>query len=51
MKMLNLYEYLKKINNYYSPDIIDLVNDLYVKLAKIKGDKVLQHTHEEELFI
>jgi mannose-6-phosphate isomerase-like protein (cupin superfamily) len=40
------------ITNYFTPRIIAEVNDVYVKLAKIKGQDVPWHTHdnEDELF-
>ena len=49
---MNLKEKLKGLNEYFSPKIIGEVNDVYVKLAKIKGDKVPWHNHkdEDELF-
>ena len=49
---MNLKEKLKEINDYFSPKIIGELNDVYIKLAKIKGDKVPWHKHkdEDELF-
>lgn len=49
---MNLKEKLHEIKEYFSPRIIGEVNDVYVKLAKIKGDKVPWHNHkdEDELF-
>lgn len=38
--MLNVNDQIKEINSYYSPKIIAEVNNEYVKIAKIKGDKV-----------
>lgn len=48
--MMNLKNKLKDVTNYFSPKIIDEVNDVYVKVAKIKGEKVPWHSHENELF-
>ena len=49
---MNVIEYFKEITDYFSPRIIGEVNDVYVKLAKINGDKVPWHNHknEDELF-
>ena len=49
---MNLKEQLKNVNEYFSPKVIEEVNDVYVKIAKIKGDKVPWHNHkdEDELF-
>jgi quercetin dioxygenase-like cupin family protein len=50
--MVNVNDQIKKLHSYYSPKIIAEVNNEYVKIAKIKGDKVPWHTHdnEDELF-
>lgn len=47
----NIIEELSQITDLWSPRIISEVNDVYVKLAKIKGD-FDTHTHieEDELF-
>jgi len=49
---MNIKEQLETIKEYYSPKIIGEVNDVYIKLVKIKGDKVPWHNHkdEDELF-
>lgn len=49
---MNLKDCLNNITEYFSPEIIGEVNDVYVKVAKIKGDKVPWHNHknEDELF-
>ena len=49
---MNLKEYSKGIQDYFSPEVIGEVNDVFVKVAKIKGDKVPWHNHkkEDELF-
>lgn len=38
--------------DYFSPRVIGEVNDVYVKVAKIKGDEIPWHHHagEDELF-
>ena len=36
------------ITDYFSPKVIAEVNDVYVKLAKIKGQDVPWHTHDDE---
>lgn len=43
----NIYDLYKKIQEHWSPKIIASVNDVYVKLAKVKGE-IVWHTHEEE---
>jgi len=45
MKLSNI---LNGITDYYSPKIIGEVNDVFVKLVKIKGAKVPWHNHKEE---
>ncbi|MBU4329816.1 MAG: cupin domain-containing protein [Acidobacteria bacterium] len=49
---LNLEELFATINNYFSPKVIAEVNDVYVKIVKVKGPDVPWHTHdgEDELF-
>ena len=49
---MNLSKKLDLIQDYFSPKIIGEVNDVFVKLVKIKGEKVPWHNHqnEEELF-
>ena len=49
---MNLNKELTKISEYFAPMIIGEVNDVYIKLVKIKGDKVPWHNHrnEDELF-
>ena len=44
--------HLQKVTEFFSPKIVTEVNDLYIKVAKIKGDKVPYHTHDngDELF-
>lgn len=49
---VGLLEKFDKVTEYFSPMIIGEVNDVYVKIAKVKGDDVPWHTHdnEDELF-
>jgi len=44
----NLKEQLKDVQDYFSPKIIAEVNDQYLKIAKIKGQEVPWHNHENE---
>jgi quercetin dioxygenase-like cupin family protein len=50
---MNINEYARSLTEYFSPKIIGEVNDVYVKIAKIDGDKVPWHNHrdEDELFL
>ena len=52
MKKINLKDRSDSIQDYFSPEVIGEVNDVYVKVAKIKGEKVPWHNHknEDELF-
>jgi mannose-6-phosphate isomerase-like protein (cupin superfamily) len=45
---MNLKEKLTEIKDYFSPKIIGEVNDVFIKLVKIKGNKVPWHSHENE---
>jgi len=45
---MNLKSQFEKVDDYFSPKIIDEVNDQFIKIAKIKGDKVPWHNHENE---
>ena len=49
---MNLKDQLKNVDNYFSPKIVAEVNDQYVKIAKIKGEDIPWHNHqnEDELF-
>ncbi len=44
----NLKKQLKDVQDYFSPKIVTEVNDQYVKIAKIKGQEVPWHNHENE---
>ena len=45
---MNLIEQLKDVKDYFSPKIVTEVNNQYVKIAKIKGQEVPWHNHEDE---
>jgi quercetin dioxygenase-like cupin family protein len=49
---INLPEALENIQQYFSPKIIGEVNDAYIKIVKVLGDKIPWHNHkdEDELF-
>ena len=49
---MNLKNRFNTVNDYFSPKVIGEVNDVYVKIAKIKGEEVPWHNHqnEDELF-
>lgn len=46
--LLNVNRELEGITEYFAPYVIAGVNDHLVKIAKIKGDKVPWHHHENE---
>ena len=45
---MNLNDAFLGLDNYYSPRIIGEVNDQYIKVVKIIGQKVPWHYHENE---
>jgi quercetin dioxygenase-like cupin family protein len=45
---MNLKKELVSVDKYFSPRIIGEVNDQYIKVAKIKGQEVPWHNHENE---
>lgn len=47
---MNLKDVYIGVNEYVSPRIIGEVNDQYIKIAKIKGQEIPRHNHENELF-
>ena len=49
---MNVKSKFDSVNEYFSPKVIGEVNDVYVKIAKIKGDDIPWHNHknEDELF-
>ena len=46
--MNNLLEKFKVLEDHFSPKIIGEVNDVFVKIVKIFGNKVPWHIHENE---
>ncbi len=52
MNPIRLSDKFTEIRNYFSPKIIGEVNDVFVKLARIKGEDIPWHNHaqEDELF-
>lgn len=52
METVNLAEKFGLFTDYWSPKIAGELNDLYLKLAKLKGEFVWHHhEHEDELFL
>ena len=45
---MNIQSHLAKIKAYFSPKVIGEVNDVYVKVAKIKGEDIPWHNHKNE---
>jgi hypothetical protein len=45
---MNLKDTYIGVEEYFSPRIIGEVNDQYIKIAKIKGQEILWHNHENE---
>ncbi|MDR7212151.1 cupin domain-containing protein [Flavobacterium piscis] len=45
---MKLKEKFSSVEHYFSPKIIDEVNDQYIKVAKIKGQEIPWHNHENE---
>jgi quercetin dioxygenase-like cupin family protein len=52
MSAIKLQERAAALSDYFSPRVIGEVNDVYIKVAKIKGDDIPWHNHagEDELF-
>ncbi|HVB24633.1 MAG TPA: cupin domain-containing protein [Ktedonobacteraceae bacterium] len=52
METVNLAEKFGLFQDYWSPKIAGELNDLYLKLVKLKGEFVWHHhEHEDELFL
>lgn len=45
---MNLKNEFLKVDKYFSPRIIGEVNDQFIKVAKIKGQEIPWHNHENE---
>jgi quercetin dioxygenase-like cupin family protein len=52
MPAIKLLDRATALAEYFSPKVIGEVNDVYVKVAKIKGEAIPWHNHpqEDELF-
>lgn len=51
-KAVNLEEAKSLLEQFWSPKVIGRINDLYVKIAKGKGDFPWHsHEHEDEMFL
>ena len=52
MPAIKLRDRARELTDYFSPRVIGEVNDVFVKVAKIKGDEIPWHNHagEDELF-
>lgn len=52
MDPVNLAEKFGKFREYWSPKIVEELNDAYVKVVKLKGEFVWHHhEREDELFL
>lgn len=47
-QIINIRKESKKLKDYFSPKIISEINNEYVKVAKIKGEDIPWHNHENE---
>jgi quercetin dioxygenase-like cupin family protein len=45
---MNLKSQFEDIHEYFSPKVVGEVNDVFVKVAKIKGDDLPWHNHKDE---
>ena len=52
MPAIKILDRAAALTEYFSPKVIGEVNDVYVKVAKIKGEEIPWHNHagEDELF-
>lgn len=46
--MVNVFSKFREIKEYFFPKIVGEVNEVYVKVVRIKGDKIPWHIHNEE---
>ncbi len=52
MKVVNLAEKFSRFSDYCNPRIVGEVNDLHVKVVKLKGEFIWHHhENEDELFL
>jgi quercetin dioxygenase-like cupin family protein len=51
-KKLTIGDQFRGVKEYFSPRIVGEVNDVFVKIAKLKGQDIPwhSHTHEDEMF-
>ena len=45
---INLMDSFHLLTDYFAPKIIGEVNDVFVKIARIKGEDIPWHNHENE---
>ena len=45
---MNIQNHLATITAFFSPKVIGEVNEVYVKVAKIKGEEIPWHNHAQE---
>ena len=52
MPSVNPLDRARALSEFHSPKVIGEVNDVYVKVARIKGEEIPWHSHagEDELF-
>ena len=50
---MNVMDAFDEVKDYFSPRIISEVEDMFVKIARIKGEDIPWHSHdnEDELFL
>ena len=52
MEKINIQEKFTLFSDYWSPKIVEDLNDSHIKFAKLKGEFVWHHhEHEDELFL
>jgi len=44
----NIEKLFTQVKNYFSPKIIGEVNDVFIKIARVKGDDIPWHIHDNE---
>lgn len=44
----NLIDLFSDVTKYFSPKIVGEVNDVFIKIVKVKGQDVPWHTHDNE---
>ena len=44
----NLMDLFADVNRFFSPKIVGEVNDVFIKIVKVKGQDVPWHTHDNE---